>query len=158
MEEGKGRNRIRCTDKERGREKKSVRKGGRGNDARGMMLDKTGQKVWKGRERDHRLYLSLHEPTPSLNRRRGRATQALIKVRVQHGPDVLRRSEVRQEGDQVGEFGVVRVVEPRRDRDGVVRVEDVGGGRVVDDDRVFHGATELGEVLCGEKGGGKRQD
>ena len=41
----------------------------------------------------------------------------------------------------------MRVVEPRRDWDGVVRVEYVGRGRVVEDDRVGDGAAQLREVL-----------
>ena len=39
------------------------------------------------------------------------------------------------------------VVEPGRDRDSVVRVEDVRGGRVVDDNAIFHLSAELREVL-----------
>jgi hypothetical protein len=51
----------------------------------------------------------------------------------------------------------VRVVEPGRDRDGVVRVEDVGRGRVVDDDRVLHRATELREVLSRVERSGRQE-
>ena len=40
------------------------------------------------------------------------------------------------------------VVKPGRDRNGVVRVEDVRGGGVVDDDAVFHLSAELREVLA----------
>jgi hypothetical protein len=41
----------------------------------------------------------------------------------------------------------VGVVEPRGDGDGVVGVEDVGGGGVVEDDGVGDGSAELGEVF-----------
>lgn len=48
---------------------------------------------------------------------------------------------------QVGQFRVVRVVEPARDGDGVVGVEDVRGWAVVDDDGLPDRPPELGEVL-----------
>ena len=41
----------------------------------------------------------------------------------------------------------MRVVEPRGDRDGVVRVEDVGRRRVVQDNRVGNWTTQLRQVL-----------
>jgi hypothetical protein len=41
----------------------------------------------------------------------------------------------------------VRVREPTADRDGVLRVEDVGSGRVVDDNRVLEVAPDLRQVL-----------
>ena len=46
------------------------------------------------------------------------------------------------------ELGVVHVVEPRVDGHGVVRVEQIRSGRVVDDDHVLHLPPELGQVLC----------
>jgi hypothetical protein len=67
---------------------------------------------------------------------------------VENTSDVVHYRQVREEGTHVGELGVVWVVEPRRDGHGVVRVEDVGRGRVVDDDAGLHLAAELGEVLC----------
>jgi hypothetical protein len=44
----------------------------------------------------------------------------------------------------------VWVVEPGRDGDSVVRVEDVRGGGVVDDDCLIDGSAELGQVLRGQ--------
>jgi hypothetical protein len=41
----------------------------------------------------------------------------------------------------------VRVREPTADRDGVLRVEYVGSGRVVDDNRVLEVAPDLRQVL-----------
>ena len=41
----------------------------------------------------------------------------------------------------------MRVGEPAADGDGVLRVEDVGGGGVVDDDCLAEVAADLGEVL-----------
>lgn len=46
------------------------------------------------------------------------------------------------------ELGVVHVVEPRVDGHGMVRVEQIRSGRVVDDDHVLHLPPELGQVLC----------
>lgn len=37
----------------------------------------------------------------------------------------------------------MRIREPTADRDCVLRMEDVGGGRVVDNDGVFEVATDL---------------
>ena len=52
-------------------------------------------------------------------------------------------SEVFEDGYQIEEFVIVRVREPAADRDGVLRVEDVRRGRVVDDDGVLEIATDL---------------
>jgi hypothetical protein len=41
----------------------------------------------------------------------------------------------------------MRVVEPRRDWDGVVRVEDIGRRRVVQDNRVGNWTAQLRQVL-----------
>ena len=56
-------------------------------------------------------------------------------------------TEIGQEGTEVGQFRIMRVVEPRRYGDGVVGVENIGCGRVVKDDRVLDWAPELREVL-----------
>lgn len=72
---------------------------------------------------------------------------ARLSGAVEDAADIGYRGEVREEGDEIGELGVVRVVEPRGYGDSVVRVEDVRRGRVVEDDRVPDGAAELGEVL-----------
>jgi hypothetical protein len=111
-----------------------------------MRVDKVERERRKEWRRSFYI-LCLHEPTPSFNSSSRRSRPAQIQVRIQDSPHVVRCRQVREEGNEVGEFGVVRVVKPGRDGDGVVRVEDVGRGRVVDDDRVFHGAAELGKVL-----------
>ena len=41
----------------------------------------------------------------------------------------------------------MRVIKPSRDGYSIVRVENIRGGRVVDDDTIFHLSTELREVL-----------
>jgi hypothetical protein len=41
----------------------------------------------------------------------------------------------------------MRVVEPRGDWDGVVRVEDVGRRRVIEDDRVSNWTAQLRQIL-----------
>lgn len=66
---------------------------------------------------------------------------------VEDTTNIVDGSKVRQEGAQVGQLRVVRVVEPCRDGNSIVRVEDVGRGRVVDDDARRHFAAQLGEVL-----------
>ncbi len=66
---------------------------------------------------------------------------------IQHTSDVVDRLEVRQERAEISQLGVMWIVEPCRYRNGVVGVEDVGSGRVVDDDAGMHLSAELGEVL-----------
>lgn len=75
---------------------------------------------------------------------------------VEHEADVahLRAGQVLQDGDQVQQLVVVRVGEPAADGDGVLRVEDVGGGRVVDDDGLAEIAADLRQILDGVSGGG----
>lgn len=49
--------------------------------------------------------------------------------------------------DQVQQLVVVCVREPAADGDGVLRVEDVRGRRVVDDDGILQIPSDLGEIL-----------
>ena len=55
--------------------------------------------------------------------------------------------EVFEDGDEVEEFVVVGGGEPAADGHGVLRVEDVGCGRVVDYDCLAQVAADLGEVF-----------
>lgn len=41
----------------------------------------------------------------------------------------------------------MRIVEPGRHRDGVVRMEDIGSRRIIDDDRFGHLPSKLREIL-----------
>ena len=68
---------------------------------------------------------------------------------IQDEADVLhdRAGQVLEDGDEVEELVVVRVGEPTADGDGVLRVENVRGRGVVDDDCVLEVAADLGEVL-----------
>ena len=73
-----------------------------------------------------------------------RRRSAVLNVGVEDPAHVLRGCEVLEERTEVRQFRVVRVVEPRRDGHRVVRVEDVGRWRVVQDYGVADGAAELG--------------
>lgn len=64
-------------------------------------------------------------------RNRATCSSAVLDVWIEYASHVLRAREVFEERTQVGEFRVVWVVEPRRHRYSVVRVEDVRCGRVV---------------------------
>ena len=55
--------------------------------------------------------------------------------------------QIFEDGDEVEEFVVVGVGEPAADGDGVLRVEDVRGGGVVDDDRFAEVPADLREIL-----------
>lgn len=48
---------------------------------------------------------------------------------------------------EVGQLCIVGIVEPARDRDGVVGMEDVRSWRVVDDDRLSYRSPQLAEIL-----------
>lgn len=60
--------------------------------------------------------IPLTEPTP---------TPKHPNSKIQHPAHIVHRAQVLQERTEVRQLGVVRVVEPRRDGHGVVRVEDV---------------------------------
>lgn len=55
--------------------------------------------------------------------------------------------QVFENWDEVKQLVVVGVREPTADGYGVLRVEDVGRRRIVDDDRVFQVSSHLGEIL-----------
>lgn len=65
----------------------------------------------------------------------------------QDWPDVLDLTHLYQEWDVVEEFSVIHVVVPRDDGQGILRLEEVGDGGVVDDDNVFHTTVQLGQVF-----------
>jgi len=72
---------------------------------------------------------------------------------VQDSPHIAwRNAQVREEGAEVSELRIVWVVEPRGYRHRIVRVEDVGRRRVIDDDGVCYRTAELREILSVEKG------
>ena len=56
-------------------------------------------------------------------------------------------SKILEDGYQIEEFVIMGVREPAADRDGVLRVEDVRRGRVVDNDSVLQVTTDLREIL-----------
>jgi hypothetical protein len=59
----------------------------------------------------------------------------------------LLASEILEHRYQVEEFVVVCVREPAADGDGVLRMKNVGGGRVVDNDGILEVTANLGEIL-----------
>lgn len=73
------------------------------------------------------------------------SSHVLLERHVEHQTDVahLVTGEIFENGYQVEQFVVVRVGEPTADRDGVLRVENVRSGRVVDDDCVLEIASDL---------------
>lgn len=68
-----------------------------------------------------------------------------LQSNIEHETDVadLVASKVFEDGYQIEEFIIVGVREPAADRDGVLWVEDVGSGRVVDDDGILEITTDL---------------
>jgi len=62
---------------------------------------------------------------------------------ISHG----RASQVFEDGNEIQKLVVVRIRKPAADRDGVLGVEYVRRGRVVDDDGVFEVPADLGEIL-----------
>mmetsp|Transcript_44799 Transcript_44799/g.59494 ORF Transcript_44799/g.59494 Transcript_44799/m.59494 type:complete len:325 (-) Transcript_44799:719-1693(-) len=62
-------------------------------------------------------------------------------------PAVVDLGHLNQHGNVVEEASILRVVIPRNDGQTALRLQHVGGGRVVDDDRIFHVPADLGHVL-----------
>jgi hypothetical protein len=62
----------------------------------------------------------------------------------------LRASQVFQHGYQVKQLVVVRVREPAANGHGMLRMENVRGGRVVNDDRLAQVTPNLREILSGK--------
>ena len=90
---------------------------------------------------------SRRERAESARRDRGKRIGSPSEAAVEHAPDILDVRQVGEEEDEVVQLRVVRVVEPRRDGNSVVWVEDVGRRRVVDDDRLVDRPTKLRQVL-----------
>ena len=67
----------------------------------------------------------------------------MLETSIQHTSDVIYGPQVRQKGNQVSQFCVMWVVEPRRDRYGIIRMEDIGSRGIVQYDRVSYWTTEL---------------
>lgn len=63
-----------------------------------------------------------------------------------HVPD-LRRGQIFQNRNKIHELVVVSIGEPGGDGNGVLRVEDVRCGRVVNDDCLAEGAADLAQVF-----------
>jgi hypothetical protein len=83
--------------------------------------------------------------------RKGKGYPSCLRLQsnIEHQADVadLVASEVFEDGYQIEEFVIVRVREPAADRDGVLRVEDVRRGRVVDNNSVLQVTADLREIL-----------
>ncbi len=73
----------------------------------------------------------------------------ILQRHVQHQADVpdVGGGEVFQHGDQIQKLVVVGVGEPRRDRDSVLRVEDVGCRGVVNNDCLAERSADLAEIF-----------
>lgn len=59
----------------------------------------------------------------------------------------LRCCKVLENRDQIKQLIVVSVREPATDGNRVLRVEDIGGGGVINDNGFLQVATDLGEIL-----------
>lgn len=73
----------------------------------------------------------------------------MLKSDVQDQADVpySRASQVLEDWDEIKQLVVVSVREPAADGNGVLRMEDVRGRRVVDDDGVLEVAANLRQIL-----------
>lgn len=70
-----------------------------------------------------------------------------LQLTVEDASHIVHGSEVGQERTEIRQFGIVRVVEPGRDGNGIVRMENVGSRRVVYDDAGMDFSSELRQVL-----------
>jgi hypothetical protein len=57
------------------------------------------------------------------------------------------RGQIGEEPNEVCQFGVERVVEPRSDWDGVIGIEEIRGGRIVENDARVQRTSEHRQVL-----------
>ena len=83
------------------------------------------------------------DAVPRKNRRHRRQNSGSSNRPVQHASDIRDRRQVGEERAEIGQLGVMRIVEPGRDWDRVVGVENVGCRRVVNNDAVMYVAAEL---------------
>ena len=86
---------------------------------------------------------AAHDGIASRRRRLGPGLLRGLKL----GVNVISRSEALEVRYELHELAVVHIVEPGRARHGVVRVENVRGGRVVQYDRLTEIATEPAQIL-----------
>jgi hypothetical protein len=72
-----------------------------------------------------------------------------LQSNIEHQTNIahLGASEVFEDGYQIEEFVIVGIREPAADWDGMLRVEDIRGWRVVDNDSVLQVTTDLREIL-----------
>lgn len=72
-----------------------------------------------------------------------------LQSNIEHQTDIadLVASKVFEDGYQIEEFVIVGIREPAADRDGVLRVEDIRGWRVVDNDSVLQVTADLRKIL-----------
>lgn len=62
-------------------------------------------------------------------------------------PDIINVLQGFEQRDQFEQTSVIRVVIPGEDWNGILRMEEIRVGRVVNDDNVFHRPAEQGQVL-----------
>ena len=74
-------------------------------------------------------------------------TTGILTSSIEDTSNIVNSSQIREEWNEVSQFRVVRIVEPRGNWDSIVGMEDVGSGGVVKDNCVPYGPSELGEVL-----------
>lgn len=84
---------------------------------------------------------------PEAKESNGWSLSSSLSGTVEDAADIINCCEVSQEGHEVGQFGVVRIVEPGRYRDSVVGMEDVRCRRIIQDDCIAYWTTQLRQIL-----------
>jgi hypothetical protein len=57
------------------------------------------------------------------------------------------RGQIGEKPNEVRQLGVKRIIEPRSDWDGVIGIEEIGGGRIVENDARVQRTSEHRQVL-----------
>ena len=71
----------------------------------------------------------------------------MSQAAVENATDIVDCAQVVQEWAHIRQLRVVRIAEPARHRDRIVRMEDIAGWRVVEDDGALNGPPKLRKVL-----------
>lgn len=71
----------------------------------------------------------------------------VLSSTVQNTTHIINFTEITEEGHQIRQLCIVWVIEPRRDRDCIIWMEDVRCRGVVENNGIRYWTTQLGKIL-----------
>lgn len=66
---------------------------------------------------------------------------------VQDSPHIINSAQVSKEGNEVSQLRVVGVIKPRRNRNSIIGVENIRCWRIIQNNGIRYGATQLRQIL-----------